>query len=211
MMKSLSRKIFCLTCMFMLFAVSCFAGLAPLPQSIGTSDGEWVYMGRYLQYQPSPSILEWETRLLPYTRNGEIDNLFDVYYHHEHNGTGEGQGCKSMRLPSGEIMRINYACVLKIVPLDKTGKPFNKSGEKYATRLVSMSGRAKGAFAARVDRLRMYDSATHRLIGDYSNHPQLNGNFQEYIMDWNVKGESPFYKSWKMSGCVVSPYDGSMG
>ena len=210
-MKRLSLKIFCLTCMFMLYVMSCFAALAPLPRPIGSADGEWVYMGRYLEYAAPSSILEWETRMLPYTKNGEIDNLFDVYYHHEHNGSGEGQGCKSMRLPSGEIMKINYACILKIVPLDKTGRPFNKSGEKYATRLVSMSGRAKGAFSARVDRLRTYDSATHTLLGNYTNHPQLNGNFPEYQFDWGVKGATPFYKAWEMSGCAVSPYDGSMG
>ena len=205
------KKLLFLVMLLISVCSSGFAGLAPLPHAIGSADGEWIYMGRFLQYQPSPTLLEWETRLVPYTKNGEIDNLFDVYFHHEHSGSGEGQGCKFMRLPSGEILKSHYACVLKIIPLDRNGRRIQKSGQQYATRLLSMSGRAKGAFAVRINRLRLYDNAAHSLIGDYTNYQQLNGSYQEYMVDWNVKGSSPYYKAMEMSGCQILPYDGSMG
>ena len=201
------KKMFVVVMVLISVCSSGFAGLAPLPHAIGSVDGEWVYMGRFLQYQPSPTLLEWETRLVPYTKSGEIDNLFDVYFYHEHSGSGEGQGCKFMRLPSGEILKSRYACVLKIVPLDRSGQRIQKSGQQYATRLLSMEGKAKGAFAIRVVRLRMYDNVTHSLIGDYTDYKQLNGSYQEY----NIKGDSPYHKAMEMSGCQILPYDGSMG
>lgn len=205
------KKLLFLVILLISVCSSGFAGLAPLPHPIGSADGEWVYMGRFLQYQPSPTLLEWETRLVPYTKSGEIDNLFDVYFHHEHSGFGEGQGCNFMRLPSGEILKSNYACVLKIIPLDRSGRRIQKPGQQYATRLLSMKGVAKGAFAVRVERLRLYDNSSHKLIGNYSDYKQLNGSYQEYMVDWNVKGSSPYYKAMEMSGCQILPYDGSMG
>lgn len=210
-MKGLKRRIFVFVVLLMMFAASCFAELAPLPQPIGSVDGEWIYLGRFLQYQPSPTVLEWETRLVPYTKSGEIDNLFDVYFYHEHSGKDDGQGCKFMRLPSGGILKSYYACVLKVVPLDRSGQRIQKPGEQFATRLLSMSGRSKGAFAVRINRLRMFDSATHNLISESTDSQQLNGSYNEVMADLKVKGESPYYKAMEMSGCQVLPYDGSMG
>ncbi len=209
-MKNFIRKTcFTLTCSLVLFASTCFAALAPMPMAIGASDGEWVYLGRFISQKNYPSILEWETRMQPYTSNAETNGLYDVYYHHEHEGIGEGQGCytyqlKGMKRPSNS----EYSCILKIVPLDKKGTRINKSGEQYGTRLISLSGGSKGAFSTRVQRVRTFDAVTHQMIENSTNYSILNGKFVDYDSSVStLRSNSPFFKARAISNCPIRPYD----
>ena len=186
-------------------------GLAPLPMPIGAVDGEWTYMGRYISGGSSSSILEWETRLHPYTSSVETSGLYDVYFHHEHYeqvGNYEGRGCYVVDM--GGKFTSNYGCVLKIVPLTYNGVPFNQSGEKYGTVLLSTRGSSKGAYGVAIQRLRIFDNVTHQLLVNIADHKQLNGNFQDYMF-YKIRENSPYMKAMEMSNCPIQPYDGRHG
>jgi len=187
-------------------------GLVPMPMAIGASDGEWTYMGRYITGGSSSSILEWETRLHPYTGSVESDGLYDVYFHHEHYeqpGNYEGRGCCVFDF-GGHRFTSNYGCVLKIVPLNHNGVPFNQSGQKYGTILLSTRGGSKGAFSVDIQRLRIFDNVTHQLLVNIEDRKQLNGNFQDYMFH-EIRENSPYMNAIKMSNCPIQPYDGRHG
>ena len=209
-MKTFIRQI-CLsvTFTFILFASTCFASLAPQPMAIGSSDGEWVYLGRFISERDYPTILEWETRMKPYTSNAEANGLYDVYYHHEHEGKGEGQGCYSYMLKGMSAPdKTEFSCILKIVPLDKKGVRINKSGNKFGTRLISMFGAPKGIFVTRILRVRTFDAVTHQMIENTTNYSQLNGNFDDSASSvYTLRENCPFSKAMNMSICPVRPYD----
>ena len=209
-MKNLIRQI-CLTVAFalVLFASTCFAAIAPMPMAVGASEGEWTYLGRFVSQRDFPSILEWETRLKPYTSSAEVNGLYDVYFHHEHYGNGEGQGCYSYKLANMKSpSNSEYSCILKIVPLDKKGVRINKPGGKFGTRLLSMFGGAKGVFQVRIDRMRIFDAVSHQMIGNTTNYSVLNGNFRDYDSSvMMIRSNSPFFKARAMSNCPVRPYD----
>lgn len=187
-------------------------GLAPLPMPIGAVDGEWTYMGRYISGGSSSSILEWETRLHPYTGSVETSGLYDVYFHHEHYeqvGNYEGRGCYVYSV-GGHKSTSHYGCVLKIVPLNQNGLPFNQSGEKYGTILLSTHGGSKGAYGVGIQRLRIFDNVTHQLLVNITDYQQLNGGFQDYNF-WKIRENSPYMNAMKMSDCPIQPYDGRHG
>ena len=215
-MKNFIRKIcFALTCSLVLFSSACFAALAPMPMAIGTSDGEWTYMGRFVSQRSFDSILEMETGLQPYTTNAENDpktkGFYDVYFHHEHEGNGEGQGCYAYKLAGwSEPHKSMYCCIIKTVPLNSKGQPHKKSGLKYATYLFSMSGGARGAYRVSMQRMRVYDAVTHELLFNNTDYKFLNGNF----VDWQheeLRKNSPYFKAYNMSNCPIRPYDGRHG
>lgn len=187
-------------------------GLVPMPMAIGASDGEWTYLGRYISGDSSSSVLEWETRLHPYTGSVETSGLYDVYFHHEHYeqaGNYEGRGCYVFDTGGGKFTSY-YGCVLKIVPLTHNGVPFNQSGEKYGTILLSTSGGSKGAYAVRIQRLRIFDKVTHQLLVNTADYKQLNGSFQDYMF-YKIRENSPYMNAMKMSNCPIQPYDGRHG
>ena len=188
-------------------------GLVPMPMAIGASDGEWTYMGRYISGGSSSSILEWETRLHPYTGSVETSGLYDIYFHHEHYeqvGNNEGRGCYVFDANHPFIS--NYGCVLKIVPLTRNGVPFNQSGEKYGTILLSTRGGSKGAFGVGIQRLRIFDNVTHQLLVNIADFKQLNGGFKDYDPNLNeIRKKSPYMQAIRMSNCPIQPYDGRHG
>ena len=176
-------------------------GLVPLPMDIGATDGEWTYLGRFMAPENFSSPLEWQTRMTQYTGSAEANNLYDVYFYHSHYGNSDGQGC-----PKGNIGA--YKCVLKFVPLDRNGRPVNKSGEYYGTHLLSMTGATKGVFAACVLRLRTFDSVTHQQLVDVTNESvsgssALNGkdySDSSYNL-MKVRHNAPYYKAMQITGC----------
>ena len=181
-------------------------GLVPMPMAIGASDGEWTYLGRFIPPRNYSALLEWETRMMPYTSSAESDNLYDVYYYHSHYGKGDGQGCYVAPFNDGSTIRMGFSCVLKFVPLDRNGRPVKKSGGANGIHLFSMNGAAKGAFSARLSRIRTFDSVTHQLLVDVTSfqNPNLNGKFSD--VDYNVlsiRNNSPFYKAMDMTTCPI--------
>ena len=173
-------------------------GLAPLPMAIGAVDGEWTYMGRFIQQNSYPTIFEWETRMRPYTGTTESSGLFDVYYNHRHGASSEGQGC------GDEGYGFFYGCVIKIVPLNSNGLPYNQSGVQYGTHLLSINGGCKGTFGAGLQRLRTFDSVTHQQLINVTSreNPSLMGRFSDSAYEmWKVREKSPFYLAMKMSNC----------
>ena len=175
-------------------------GLVPMPMSIGASDGEWTYMGRYIQQNNYPTIFEWETRMRPYTGTTESSGLYDVYFNHRHGlPLSEGQGCHIHETGW------NYACVIKIVPLDFNGRRYNQSGTKFGTILLSMGGGTKGLFSAYLSRVRIFDNVTHQMLVNVTSreNSSVSGNFHDYDRDiWEIRSNSPFYTAMKISNCV---------
>lgn len=209
-MKKLIRWIcLAMTFTFVLFASTCFAALAPQPMPVGSSDGDWIYLGRFLSERDYPSLLEWETRMRPYTSNAEANGLYDVYYHHEHEGKGEGQGCYSYMMKGmSRPNKTEFSCILKMIPLDKKGVRINKSGNKFGTRLISIYGAPKGIFVTRILRVRTFDAVTHQMIENTTNYSLLNGNFDDSASSvYTLRMNCPFTKAMNMSTCPVRPYD----
>lgn len=179
-------------------------GLVPMPMAIGASDGEWTYLGRFIPPRSYSTLLEWETRMTQYTGNAEANELYDVYFYHSHYGKGDGQGCYVAPLNDGSTIRMGFSCVLKLVPLDRNGRPEKISGKTHGIHLFSMSGAAKGAFSARLGRVRTFDAVTHQLLIDVTSkqNPNFNGKFSD--CDYNVlsiRNNSPFYKAMNMTTC----------
>ena len=206
---------FALTCSLVLFASTCFAALAPMPMAIGNTDGEWTYLGRFLSTGNYATLFEWETRMTPYPGSAETDNLYDVYYYHSHEGKGDGHGCVRVRDGNGNISHYGFSCVLRFIPLSRTGNPKNISGTSDGVRLLSMRGGIRGVFAAQIERVRIFDSVTHSELVDITNtardkNPGVNGKFYDSGNSTiiNIRNSSPFYKAMHMtSGCPVKPWN----
>ena len=206
---------FALTCSLVLFASTCFAALAPMPMAIGNTDGEWTYLGRFLSTGNYATLFEWETLMTPYPGSAETDNLYDVYYYHSHEGKGDGHGCVRVRDGNGNISHYGFSCVLRFIPLSRTGNPKNISGTSDGVRLLSMRGGIRGVFAAQIERVRIFDSVTHSQLVDITNtardkNPSVNGKFYDSGNSTiiNIRNSSPFYKAMHMtSGCPVKPWN----
>ncbi len=189
-------------------------GLVPMPMAIGAYDGEWRYLGRFIPPGNYSTLLEWETRMMPYTDSAESDNLYDVYYYHSHYGTGDGQGCLRVDVGNGRTPHFGFGCVLKFIPLDRNGRPKNISGTSHGIHLFSMRGGARGAFTAEIMRIRTFDSVTHQQLIDITNtkrdqNPNINGRFfdTEYNVI-NIRNNSPFYKAMNMTpDCPIGTWD----
>ena len=210
------HRIFVITALLLITASSCFAEkLMPLPRAIGSNDGEWTYLGRFVSTAPANvAIHEWEIKLQPYNSTEGRNDLYDVYYFHSHYGDGDGAGCTVYRMPDGEILPVSFSCVLKTVPLDKNGQRLNKTGLQNATLLISMFGAPKCIYVTNVKNVRAFDSYTHQLIGTYTyrNNPNMFKNFDYYSLDHKIEMNSPFFKAkGNQQNCPVIPYDGSMG
>ncbi len=177
-------------------------GLVPMPMAIGASDGEWRYMGRYIQQNSYPSFFEWETRMKPYTGTAESSGLYDVYFNHRHGASSSSEeflGCEAYETG------FRYGCVIKIVPLDSNGRRYNLSGTKYGTYLLTMSGASKGTFAAWLHRIRVFDNVTHQMLINVTSREDssIMGNFRDYDYNimMNVRESSPYYTAMRMSNC----------
>ncbi len=126
-----------------------YGGFVPLPQPIGSRDGEWVYLGRFIG--PSNySYLENILSMKQFTGTTAHEGVMDVYYYHTHDM------CSSHEFGYG------YSCILKLIPLDMNGKRFQRRG--FYTELVDIGGGTKGAFVGSVTKVRKYDTETHELV-----------------------------------------------
>ncbi len=206
---------FALTCALLLFASTCLAALAPNPVPVGANDGEWTYLGRFFSTGNYATLFEWETRMTPYNGNAETDNLYDAYYYHSHEGTGDGHGCVRVRDGNGNISHYGFSCVLKLVPLNRNGSPKKISGKADGVLLLSMRGGIRGVFGSQIERVRIFDSVTHSQLVDITNtardkNPGINGKFYDSSNSAiiSVRNNSPFYKAMHMtSGCPIKPWN----
>lgn len=116
-------------------------GFAPLPQPIGSKDGEWTYLGRFTG---SSNILNLQNilQMNPYDSKAERDGMFDVYYFHSHNASNDrasGPGCHVTYFGNNAKDRLfyYYSCILKFVPLDRRGNRIQRNGVN--TEPISMN------------------------------------------------------------------------
>ena len=147
--------------------------------------------------------------------NAETDNLYDAYYYHSHEGTGDGHGCVRVRDGNGNISHYGFSCVLKLVPLNRNGSPKKISGKADGVLLLSMRGGIRGVFGSQIERVRIFDSVTHSQLVDITNtardkNPGINGKFYDSRNSdlISVRNNSPFYKAMHMtSGCPIKPWN----
>ena len=169
-----------------------YGRFAPLPQPIGSSDGEWVYLGRFIGTSGN-TYLEAILNMKPFESTTARDGVFDVYYNHTHDR------CKYYETG------YSYGCILKFVPLDTNGNKLQRRG--VYTELVDIGGGTKGAFAGSVKNVRRYDTATHELtetlVRDGYKDSELNP-----VTNYGYKGavfsgvaDSPFWRAFNNSKC----------
>ena len=137
-------------------------GFAPLPQPIGSKDGEWTYIGRFI----GPNNLSYVENIMlmePYESNSASEGVFDVYYFHKHGegSSDDGSWCRVDR-SHGDAFHYAYSCILKFVPLDKNGNRIQSKG--IYTDIVSISGSSKGDYGYGVKQVRRFDTSTHELV-----------------------------------------------
>lgn len=169
------------------------SGFAPLPQPIGSKDGEWTYLGRF----KGPTNKTYTENILlmrPFGSKAECDGVFDVYFYHIHSD----RWCYESEIGYG------YSCELKLVPLDKNGNIITQRG--VCTELVHIGGGTKGAFCCAVSQVRRYDSLTHELIETIDNNsPKSNkltsvtnyGGRYVVLMD-EYSGNNPFIQAMEL-------------
>ena len=165
-------KKICMMVMFLfLLCATCTASFSPPKMKIGDVDGQWTYIGRYrAQVGDNKTLKELILFSQPYNEQTETEGVFDVYYYHVHNSSAneEGAGCKRHKIEqTGETYHSLYNCILKLVQLDKTGKPIRKSGDDGATMVVSVIA-YQGAQGLRFKILhyRTYETMSNKLILD---------------------------------------------
>lgn len=188
---------------------------------IGDVDGQWTYVGRYgIPEGSRVTIKEFIMYAQPYQaekRNG--DGLHDVYFYHVHGNDlysqEEGVGCRRYTDErTGESYLLGYNCVLKMVPLDETGKPILKSGPDGATVILTLTGRPHGPqqiYRLSLDRYRAYDAISHQLLVDIKEAPgsQLNsvdrisGQAHSMLNKYGDKefGDNMYRRAARMSNC----------
>lgn len=206
--------------MFMLLICSiCAASVSPSKMKIGDVEGQWTYIGRY-GVPSRVTIKEFVLYAQPHPNGG-----FDVYFYHKHGNDlynqEDGVGCcKYTNETTGESYQSGYNCVLKLVPVDETGKPILKSGSDGATIILSLTGHPRGPqqiFRLDLTRYRTYDAISHKLLldikEDSSNH-SLNSVTRNSSQGHNVLGkdgdkefgDNMYRRAARMSNCPLKPF-----
>lgn len=168
-----------------------YGKFAPLPQPIGSSDGEWIYLGRFVG-PTNKTYLENILEMKPFYGQTAQDGVLDVYYNHTHD-----------RCHYGETT-CEYDCILKFVPLDINGHRIQRRG--FYTELVDIGGGTKGAFSGSVRSVRRYDTATHELVETF-----VRDGYKDRALNpvdsYGYKGamfsnaDCPFWKAFQNSKC----------
>lgn len=184
-------------------------GFAPLPQPIGSKDGEWTYLGRFTG---SSNILNLQNilQMNPYDSKAERDGVFDVFYFHSHNALNDrtsGSGCHVTYFGNNEKDRLfyYYSCILKFVPLDRHGNRIQRNGVN--TELISMSVSAKGAYGVGISQVRKYDTASHNLVPTITvqGRTDLNNTPPGFVYSPERQAGSPFWQAAFHSQCPHQP------
>ncbi len=169
-----------------------YGRFAPLPQPIGSRDGEWVYLGRF-NGPYAKTYLERILKMKPFYGTTAQDGVFDVYYNHTHDKC-DYQDCW-----------YSYGCILKFVPLDMNGKRIHRRG--FYTDLVDIGGGTKGAFAGAVENVRRYDTETHILVETFVKEGYKDSELNP-ITSYGYKGsqftnanDCPFWHAFRNSKC----------
>ena len=168
-----------------------YGRFAPLPQPIGSSDGEWVYLGRFIGTSGN-TYLEAVLNMKPFEGTTARDGVFDVYYNHTHDR------CKY------HDTGYSYGCILKFVPLDTNGNKLQRRG--VYTELVDIGGGTKGAFVGSVKNVRRYDTATHQLVETLVRDGYKDSALNP-VTSYGYKGaqfmgvNNPFWHAFRNSKC----------
>mgnify|MGYP007070230196 CR=1 FL=1 len=92
-----------------------YGKFAPLPQPIGSSDGEWIYLGRFVG-PTNKTYLENILGMKPFYGQTAQAGVLDVYYNHTHDRCYFHENGYS------------FSCILKFVPLDINGNRLQRRG-----------------------------------------------------------------------------------
>ena len=186
---------------------------------IGDVDGQWTYIGRYgIPGDATVTIINFVLYAQPYqTEKMNVEGLYDVYFYHVHgelNNQEEGVGCRRYTDErTGESKNLlGYNCVLKLVPLDKTGKPILKSGPDGATLIVSVIGGPSGPqqiFRLYLTHYRAYDAISHQLLSDVKDLNVINRGLRISDQAHNMLnkygdkefGDNMYRRAARMSNC----------
>ncbi len=181
-----------------------YGKFAPLPQPIGSSDGEWVYLGRFTG-QNNMSYIENILSMQPFNGTTARDGVLDVYYHHTHD------------MCHYHEYGYSYKCILKLIPLDMNGNRISRRG--FYTELVDIAGGTKGAFSCAVTMVRKFDTATHELVETmtdkrvdyiYWSNAKLNrrtdsGKLMDALL-YEYPKDNPFSTAMNTSNCPKPDY-----
>ena len=169
-----------------------YGKFAPLPQPIGSTDGEWTYLGRFTG-PTNLTYLENILKMTPFNGTTAQAGVLDVYYHHTHDR------CHYYDTAFG------YFCILKFVPLDMNGNRLQSRG--VYTELVDIGGGTKGAFVGTVKSVRRYDTGTHQLVETYE-RDGYKDSLLNPVTSYGYKGaqfsgsgDNPFWRAYKDSKC----------
>ena len=185
-------------------------GFAPLPQPIGSSDGEYTYLGRFIGPN-NLTCLESILMMLPFNSSVACDGVYDVYFHHRHaldaynaSGYRDGAFCQVTQRSDGHVFYYSYSCILKLVPLDRNGNRIQKKG--VSTLLVHMGVTAKGDYGYGVSKVRLYDTLTHEYVGTIDSWDFLNPkDTTSYSLSKKLNrksfNDSPFWIATRYSKC----------
>ena len=130
--------------------------IAFLLMSSVVSANEWTYLGKFMLPNNSNHCSDYLilNHLKPYQGQYNCD-VFDVYYHHNHDTDFIGDG-------NDEGMGLNLQ--EKIVPLNSYGNRMNYSGVDCGTIISDVDVRTKGSFGVCPNSFRIFDNVTHKEI-----------------------------------------------
>ena len=171
--------------------VNNYGGFEPLPQPIGSADGEWIYLGRFIGPN-NKTYLENILNMKPFNGTTAQDGVLDVYYNHTHD--------RCSYYETG----YSFGCILKLVPLDMNGNKLQRQG--FYTELVDISGGTKGIFVGSVISVRRFDTATHQLVETFVRDGYKDSALNP-VTSYGYKGaefmgvSNPFWYAFQNSKC----------
>ena len=200
--------------LLLILCSTCIASHSPSKMKIGDTDGQWTYIGRYKSPEiKSPTIKDFILYAQPCADTDEMkDYNYDVYFYHEHNkeyyNQKDGVGCGWYK---NEITyQKAYNCVIKLIPLDRTGKPILVSGSDGETIIVSITGYPRGPqqiFVLDVTSCRTYDAISHQLLTDLKNGlndvSRISDNEHNMLNKFGDRsfGDNVYRRAARMSNC----------
>ena len=211
------KKICIMVMLLLILCTTCIASQSPSKMKIGDTDGQWTYIGIYKSPEiKSPTIKDFILYAQPRADTDKPkDYNYDVYFHHVHNkeyyNQKDGVGCGWYKNEqTGEMLQKAYNCVIKLIPLDKTGKPILVSGPDGETIILSITGYPRGPqqiFALNLTSCRTYDAISHQLITDLkeglNNVSRISGNEHNILNKFGDKsfGDNVYRRAARMSNC----------
>lgn len=211
------KKICTIVMLLLLLCTTCVASQSPSKMKIGDTDGQWTYIGIYKSPEiESPTIKDFILYAQPCANTDETRNYnYDVYFYHVHNkeyyNQKDGVGCGWYKNEqTGEMFQKAYNCVIKLIPVDKTGKPILVSGPDGETIIISVTGYPRGpqqVFALNLTSCHTYDAISHQLLTDIkeglNNVSRISDNEHNILNKFGDRSfrDNVYRRAARMSNC----------